>query len=126
MKYGTAELKVPAVVNHQIDPIAATPSPTTFGEDMQTLDIVSGQSQMPAATSRPGSSRMMLGLEKPQSHQFIPLFSPVAEPDSTPILDTKPVEPVSFFPCIKYPLSITILKSDTDSDMVTAPALPEV
>jgi len=46
MNYGNAEFKVPAVVNPQIDPIAATPSPTTFGEHMQTLEIVSGQSQM--------------------------------------------------------------------------------
>jgi len=102
MKYGTAESMVPTVVNHQIDRIAATPSPTTFGEHMQTLAIVSGQSQMPAVTSRAGSSHMRLGSEKPQSHQFIPLFLPVAEPDSTPILDTKPVEPVSIHPCIKH------------------------
>jgi hypothetical protein len=53
MKYRTAELKVPAVDNRQIDLIAATPSPTTFGENMQTLEIVSGQSQMPVVTSRP-------------------------------------------------------------------------
>jgi len=103
MKYGTAELKVLTVVNHQIDWIAATPSPTTFGEHMQTLQIVSGQSQMPAVTSWPGSSHMRLGSEKPQSHKFIPLFLPVAEPDSTPILDSKPVEPVSIHPCIKHP-----------------------
>jgi len=103
MKYGTAKLKVLTVVNHQIDPIAATPSPTTFGEHMQTLEIVSGQSQMPAVTSRPGSSQMRLGSEKPQSHQFIPLLSPVLEPDSTPMLDTKPFEPVSIHPCIKHP-----------------------
>ena len=74
MKYGTAELKVPAVVNHQIDQIAATPCPTTFGERMQTLEIVSGQSQMPAVTLQPGSSQMRLGSEKPQSHKFIPVF----------------------------------------------------
>jgi hypothetical protein len=102
MKYGTVELKVPGVVNHQIDLIAATPSPITLGEPMLTLEIVSGQSHMPAVTSRPGSSHMRLGLEKPQSHQLIPLFSPVAEPDSTPILDTKPVEPVSIYPCLNH------------------------
>jgi hypothetical protein len=102
MKYGTAELKVPGVVNHQIDPIAATPSPITFGEPMPTLAIVSGQSHMLAVTSRPGSSHMRMGLEKSQSHEFIPLFSPVAEPDSTPILDTKPVEPISIYPCLKH------------------------
>jgi hypothetical protein len=32
MKYGTAELKVPAVVKPQNDRTAATPSPTTDGE----------------------------------------------------------------------------------------------
>jgi len=39
MKYGTTGLKVRAVVKPQIDTTAATPSPTTFGEHMQTPDI---------------------------------------------------------------------------------------
>jgi hypothetical protein len=51
MKYGTAELKVLAVVKLQNDKTAATPSPTTAGEYMQTLEIVRGQSEMPAVTS---------------------------------------------------------------------------
>ena len=51
MKYGTAELKVPAVVKHQIDTTAATPSPTTCGEHMQTHDIVREPSPMTAVTS---------------------------------------------------------------------------
>jgi len=100
MKYGTAELKVPAVVKPQIDMTAAIPSPTTFGELMQTLDIVPGQTQMPAVTSQPGSSQMWLGSEKPQSYKFIPVFLPDAAPDSTPIEDAKPVEPERFYPCI--------------------------
>jgi len=40
MRYGTAELKVPAVVKPQIEPTAATPSPMTVGEHMQTPEIV--------------------------------------------------------------------------------------
>jgi len=44
MKYGTTELKVPAVVKPQKDMAAATPSLTTFGELMQALIIVPGQS----------------------------------------------------------------------------------
>jgi len=103
MNYGTTKLKVPAVVKPQIDTTAATPSPTTFGEHMQTLDIVRGQSLMTAVTSRPGSSQMRLGSEKPQSHQFIPVFSPDAATDSMPIQDAKPVEPVSLYPCLKHP-----------------------
>jgi len=51
MKIGTAELMVPAVVKPQIDMTTATPSPTTFGERMQTLAIVHGQSQIHAVTS---------------------------------------------------------------------------
>jgi len=80
MKYGTTKLKVPVVVEPQIDTTAATPSPTTFGEQMQTLDIVRGQSPMKAVTSRPGSSQMRLGSEKPQSQQFIPVFRPTWRP----------------------------------------------
>jgi len=61
MKDGTAELKFPAVVKPEIDMTAATPSLTTFGELMQTLDIVWRQSQIPAVTSQPGSTQMRLG-----------------------------------------------------------------
>jgi hypothetical protein len=49
--YGTTELKVLAVGKPQADSTAATPSPTTFGELMQDIDIVPGQSQMPQLTS---------------------------------------------------------------------------
>jgi len=43
-KYGMTELRVPAVVTPPTDTTAATPSPTTFGEHMQVLDIVPRQS----------------------------------------------------------------------------------
>jgi len=66
MRYGTAELMVPAVIKPHIDSTTATPSPITVGEHMQTPDIVRGQSEMPAVTPRPGSSQMSLGSEKPQ------------------------------------------------------------
>jgi hypothetical protein len=102
MKYGTAELKVRAVVNHQIDMTAAIPSPTTFGEQLQTLEIISGQSHMLAVTCRPGSSQMRLGSETPQSTKFIPVHFPAAGTDSTPMQDAKPVESVSFNPYMKH------------------------
>jgi len=60
MRYGTAELMVPAVVKPQIDSTTATPSPISIGEHMQTPEIVRGRSAMPAVTSRPGSSQMRL------------------------------------------------------------------
>jgi len=103
MKYGTAELNVPAVVTPRIDTTAASASPTTAGEHMQTLDIVRGQLEMPAVTSQPGSSQTRLGSEKPESNKFIPVLSPDVATDSTPMHDAKPVEPVSFYPCMKHP-----------------------
>ena len=51
MKYGTAELKVPAVVTPQLNTTAASASPTTAGENMHTLHIIRGQLVMPAMTS---------------------------------------------------------------------------
>ena len=103
MRYGTGKLKVPAVGKPQIDTTAATPSLITVGEHMQTPEIVRGQSEMPAVTSRPGSSQMRLGSEKPQSHKFISVLSPGMATDSMPIQDANPVEPVRFYPCMKHP-----------------------
>jgi len=53
VKYETAELNVLVVVKPKIDTTAATPSLTTFGEHMHTLDIVGGQSDMLAVPSQP-------------------------------------------------------------------------
>jgi len=102
MKYETAKLNVPAVVKSQLDMTAATPSLTTFGEDILTLDVIGGQSQMLPVTSRPGSIEMRLGSEKPQLHKFILVLSHDLPPDSTPIQDAKPVKPITFYPCIKH------------------------
>jgi hypothetical protein len=66
MKYGTAQLKVLAVVKPKNDTTAATPSPTTFGEQLHNVDIAREQLLMPAVTSRPGSSQMRLGSDKQQ------------------------------------------------------------
>jgi len=42
MKYGTTELRVPAVVQPQTNDDAPAPLPATFGELMESLDIVPG------------------------------------------------------------------------------------
>jgi hypothetical protein len=65
MMYRTTELIVPVGGKPQTDMTAATPSPTTFGEHMQSLDIVPGQSQMSQVMTRQGSSQMRLGSKKP-------------------------------------------------------------
>jgi hypothetical protein len=99
-KYGTAELRVPVVVQPQTDDGASAPPPTTFGERIERLDIVPGISQMPQGTSRPENSHIRLGSVKPQSNTSISGLEPAVEPDTSPLLKAKPVEASSFYPCI--------------------------
>jgi len=80
-KYGTSELRVPAVVQPQTNDDAPAPPPTTFGELMESLDIVPGILQRPQGTSRPGSSHIRLGSVKTQSKLSIPSGEPAAEPE---------------------------------------------
>jgi len=96
MRYGTAGSMVPAVVRPQTDKTAASPSRTTYGEHMLSLDMIPEQSQMRHGTSQPGSSQMRLGSEKPQSHKHIVSLPLVAATDSSQIMQSNPVEPVSF------------------------------
>jgi len=100
MKYGTTELKVPAVVKPQTDTTAAKPSLTTFGELMQVLDIVPGQSQMPQVTSWQGSCQMRLRSEKPQADNQLVSLMPDAVPDSSQRDIATPVQPVSIDPSV--------------------------
>jgi hypothetical protein len=91
MRYGTAELQVPVVVKPQIDSTTATPSLITVGEHMQTPEIVRGQLEMPAVSSRPGRSQRRMGSDNPHSHKFRPVLSPSMASDSIPIQDANPV-----------------------------------
>ena len=100
MKYGMTELKVPAVVKPQTDMTAATPSTTTFGELMQALQSVPRQSQMPQGMSRQGSSQMRLGSEISQEDNHIVSPMPNMVPDLSNMDLAKPVQSVSFYPCM--------------------------
>jgi len=105
-KYGKFGLRVPAVVKPQPNDNALAPPPTSFGEIMESVDIVPGILHRPQGTSRPGSSHIRLCSVKPQSTSRIPSSDPAAEPDLLTLLKVKPVEPVSsvepasFYPCI--------------------------
>jgi hypothetical protein len=99
-KYGTTELRVPAIVQPQTNDDAPAPPPAIFGELMESLDILPGISQTPQGTFRPGFSHIRLGSVMPQSKSSIPSGKPAAEPDSSRLLKATPVEPVSFDPCI--------------------------
>jgi len=50
-KWGTFELRVPAVVRQQTNDESPAPPPTTFGELMESVVIVPGISQRPQGTS---------------------------------------------------------------------------
>jgi hypothetical protein len=71
---------------------------------MESLDIIPGISQMPHGTSRPGSSHLRLGSGRPQSNKCIASLPPDVEPDSSPIMKAKPIQPVSLYSCI-FPLA---------------------
>jgi len=96
MKYGSSELQVPAVVQSQRDDYAPCSVPTTFGGPMKTLDSIPGKSQMRQVTFRPGSSHMTLQLRTPQTHKGIMSLLTAPAPDSSTILISKHVEPVSY------------------------------
>jgi hypothetical protein len=91
---------VPAVIELQTEDDAVLRPPTTFGELMECLEIVPGILQMPQGNSRPRSSHITLGLVKPQSKSSIPSGEPAVVPDTSMLLNDKPVEPVSCYPCI--------------------------
>jgi len=91
-KYRTTEQKAPVVVKPQTDTTAATPSPTTFGELMQDLDIVPRQSHMPPVISRPGSSQMQLGLRKCQAGNHMVSLTRDAVSDLSQMEIAKPVQ----------------------------------
>jgi len=118
-KFGTLEFRVPAVVQQRTNDDARPHPPTTFAERMESLDIVPGISE---GTSRPGSSHIRLGSVKPQSKSSRPSGEPAAEPDLSPLLNAKPVEPVSFYPCIwppaNYHIDIGFRRRDGDSSSV--------
>jgi len=99
-KFGTSELRVPAVVQLQTDDDAVAPALTSFADLMECLDIVAEKSQMPQGTSRLESSQYKPWPVKPQFNVSIPGLEPGAEANSSPLLHVKPVEPVSFYPRI--------------------------
>jgi len=99
-KYGISELSVPVVIQPQTNNHTPAPPPTTFGELMESPDIVPGISQRLQGTSWPGNSHTRLGSVTPQSKSIISSGEPAAEPDLSTLLKVKPVEPISFYRCI--------------------------
>jgi len=100
MKDGTSVLRVLAVVPPHTDNNAEAPALTTFGDQMECLEIVPGISQMPQGTSRPGGCHMRLGSGKPGLNISVPCLVSATEPDSLRIQNAKHVNFVCFDPCI--------------------------
>jgi len=90
-KYGTTDLWVPAIYQPQTKDDTPAPLPATFGELMESVDIVPGISQRPQGTTRPGSSHIRLGLVKLQSKSSMTSCEPAAEPDSSMLLNVIPI-----------------------------------
>ena len=88
----TAKLSVPASIKLQMDEVSAALAPTTFGQRMETLDIILVISQMPQGTSRWGGSRVRLDSEKPGPHECIVSLPPDAVPDLSAMSDPVFVE----------------------------------
>lgn len=100
MMYGTAQLRVRAVLNPKTHTTGATLPPTTIGEHSQTHDNVPGQSQIPQGTPQPGCSQMRQGCDKPQTSKHIASLLHDAVHISSSNKNWKCVEPLSLYPCI--------------------------
>ena len=108
MKYGTTQLMVPVVVKLQTDITAATPSPISFENLMQTRDMVPGRFEMPPLTLRPRRSQLRLCSERPDADSNIVSLASNPVLDSSQIVIAKPGQPVSVYACICHPKPITI------------------
>jgi len=107
-KYATSGMRVPAVIPLQTDDVTVAPALTTSRELLECLDIVPRILRMPQGTSRPRSTHIRLGSVTPQSDTCTPNLAPTAEPDSPPWRKVKPIERLSFYPCILPLQLITI------------------
>jgi len=107
-KHGVSELQLPAVFHPQMDVEVAAPTPTTFGQLTECVNIATGISEMPQGTSRPGRSHIRRGSVMPQVDRGIAGLATTVDPDSSPIHNAKPVELVSCYPCIVPHQPITI------------------
>jgi len=98
--YGASELRVLAVIQPSTDEDAAAPAATTFRELMKYIVIIPRMSQMMQGTSRPGRCHVTLGLGMPQSNPSITGYEPAEGQETSPLLQAKPVDRVSFYPNI--------------------------
>jgi len=102
-KYGTTEFKVLAVLNPQRNKVLAAPAPTTFGELIESRDILPKQMQIMQGSSPQGSSLMRISLGAPKTNKCRLSRLPNKMLNFSLSKKTKPVERVSFYPCILPP-----------------------
>jgi uncharacterized protein YozE (UPF0346 family) len=96
---GTSEMRVPAIVQLQMNDDAFPAATKTFREVLVYLETVARISQMLQQTSQPGGSHIRLGSVKLQSHMSSSGIQPTSERNTSPLLKVKPVEPESFYLC---------------------------
>jgi len=125
MMYGMIQLRVTGVVQTWPAEDASPSGPTKVGEPMEPPESVPGILQIPRLTSQPGCSHMRGGSRKPHTCKCIPSLLLDGMTDSSPIEKSKPVEPECCHPSKLRSKLNTILKSDSDKEMVMAPSLWE-
>jgi hypothetical protein len=122
MQYSPTGLIVQAVIQPETADVDAGLAPTRSVKLVKCLHTVPGMSQMPDGTSQPVNSHNKLFSVKPQWKTSRYSLAPALQHDLTHIQYSKHVELVSFDCCISLPQRITKWKSDTDKDMLAAPA----
>lgn len=90
---------------------------------METLDIIPGNLHMLQRTSQPATGHMMQFSGKQQPKKHIVSSLPDMAPSWSLSKKSKPVQPLSVYPCIYRPKQISIKKSDLDQQQMMAPAL---
>jgi len=97
-KYSRAKWTVSAVLLPLMKDDAGPSALTSFGELIDTVDMIPGKSPVLEGTSRPGCSKMKLRSGESQSHQGIASLTANQVPDWSPIKEANPVKPECHYP----------------------------
>jgi len=107
MQYGTSKLKVPAVIELEVQADAAASAPTSIRELMETLNIVPIKLEMLWGNSQPESCHTKLVCEKLLFPKKLVSLQPDADPNSSATMKPMATKPLCCYPCIEPPDLIT-------------------
>jgi len=102
-----------------MDQFSPATAPTTFGQPIKIHDSASGKLQCRKEHPK-NDSHMRLAYGKPISHIGILALITDVISNLSPIMQLKPVKPISFYHCIFSPYLLTIQEMDSDEHIVLA------